>query len=413
MTFRSGLYSPEIALRQCVSKHISPQSARALESDLASNARVLKQQHSKRLPEKTPDGKDFCHARAHLPLLLFREALACVAKRSCAATADRYKGLTIAMLDGTTTAVPRTEKNNTHFKMSSNQHGQGRFPIVRLALFFCAGLVSALSVAPYHTGELAQAAQLLLTVPENLLLLADALYGSFVNLVLITRRHSHLICPRHVNRKGQTIKRLGPGEWLERLSKPRPVHCHCPELLADMPESVAVRVIQRVVHRRGYRDFTLVLYTTLLDHREYPAEDIVALYLRRWCIELDIRTLKLQHGLAKPTCKSPETVEREIYSACLAFNCVRATMAETGHQVHRLSHATAVQLLARSDAKMTFASRAMRAALVRAMLELIGAAVLPHQLRPPAPRAVVHSARRFPYLKCTRKQWRAWHRAAA
>jgi hypothetical protein len=183
--------------------------------------------------------------------------------------------------------------------------------------------------------------------------------------------------------------------------------------LTGLPDYVDVRVIQKVVHRRGYRDYTLVLYTTLLDHREYPAEDIVALYLRRWSIELDIRTLKLQHGLSGLTCKSPGTLEREIYSACLAFNCVRATMAETGQQVHRLSHALAVRQLARTDAKMTFAAPAMRKALFSAMLLLIGAALLPNQFRPPEARAVVHSTRRFPYLKCTRKQWRVWHRVAA
>lgn len=413
MIFRGGLYSPEIALRQCIAKQLSPQSARALECDLAGTARALTAQKSHTLPETTPDGKDFCGARARLSLLLFRAALDCLATREPVAAADTYQGLTIAMLDGTTTAVARTAANLKHFKTSSNQHGQGRLPIVRIILLFCAGLICAIALDPYHTSELAQAAQLFLTLPAHRLVLADALYGSFLNLALITRRGSHLLCPRHAQRKGQSVRRLGPKEWIERIAQPRPDHCHCPELLAGLPEFVEVRVIQHVVRRKGYRDFTLVLCTTLLDHRAYPAADLVALYLRRWSIELDIRALKAQHGLDRPTCKSPATVEREIYSACLAFNCVRALMAQTGQPAHRLSHATTVKILVQTDAKMTFASRAMRAALVRVMLELIGAAVLPRQIRPPEPRAVVRSARRFPYLKCTRTQWKAWHRVVA
>jgi hypothetical protein len=239
------------------------------------------------------------------------------------------------------------------------------------------------------------------------------LYGSFLNLVLITRRGSHLICARHANRKGQRLKRLGHRDWLERFSKPRPVHCHRPELLLGMPEFIDIRKIERVVHRKGYRDYTLVLYTTLLDPRLYPAEDIVRLYLRRWAIELDVRALKTQHGLSNLTCKSPETVLREIYSCCLAFNCVRATMAQTGHSAHRLSHKTATEILCRTDVEMTYASAPLRAALLRCMLEQIGAAILPIPTRGPEPRALVHTIRRFPYLKCTRRQWKVWHRVAA
>lgn len=410
---RGGLYSPTTALRQCIAKQLARQSTRALEHNLALIARVCQGRSSKRPPETTPDGKDFCHARANLGLAVFRKALSYVAGRRSVPAADRYGDLTIGMLDGTTVALVRSKENREHFKTSSNQHGQGRFPIARIALLFCAGLIAALAVNPYLTSELAQAVELLRALPSHQLLLADALYGTFLNLVLVTQRGSHLICPRHPKRKGQRLKRLGPGEWLERLAKPRACHCHCPELLAGMPEFVDVRAVQTVIHRKGYRDFTLVLYTTLLDPRQYPAADIVALYLRRWSIELDIRTLKLQHGLDRPTCKSPATVEREIYSACLAFNCVRATMAQTGQQVHRLSHTEAQRILATTDTYMAFATRACRAALVHAMLIQISAAILRRQLRPPEPRAVVHSARRFPYLSCSRRQWKAWHHVAA
>jgi len=282
-----------------------------------------------------------------------------------------------------------------------------------VALRLCAGLISAIAVDPYHTSELTQAIGLIATLPCGSLLLADALYGSFLNLALVTRRQSHLISPRKLKRKGEKLKRLGRNEWLERITRPLAAHsCH-PELLVDLPAFQDVRVIKAVIQRKGYRDITLFLCTTLLDHLKYPAQEIVAIYLRRWNIELDIRSLKLKHGLARLTCKSPQTVEREIYSACLAFNSVRATMAETGQPAHRLSHASTLELLRRTDDKMSFASRTMRAELVRTMLELVAAAVLPHQPRPPEPRAVVHSVRRFPYLKCTRKQWRAWHRATA
>lgn len=411
--FRGGLYTPVLTLKTCIEKQLAPKSARSIEYDLAETARVLGRKDSKKLPELTPDGKDFCGARTRLPLAVFQKALAYLAEKTPVPAETRYRGLTIGMVDGTTTEVNRTEENQAFFKTSTNQYGASRFPIVRILLLFGMGLISTIAADPYHTSELAQAARVFLQLPARWLLLADGLYGSFLNLVLVTRRGSHLICPRHVNRKGQIIKHLGPGQWLERLHKPRPCHCHCPELLVGMPDYVDVRVIRRVVHRKGYRDFTLVLYTTLLDFRLYPADEIVALYLKRWAIELDIRALKEQHGLSNLTCKSPQTVIREIYSCCLAFNCVRAIQTETGQPVHRLSHITAAQVLLTTNAKMTFASARIRAELVRVMLELIGAALLPQQIRAPEPRALIKTVRRFPYLRGTRKQWKARHRVAA
>ena len=88
-------------------------------------------------------------------------------------------------------------------------------------------------------------------------------------------------------------------------------------------------------------------------------------------------------------------------------------MAHTGHAVHALSHATTLEILVAADSKMTFASPAHRAALIAETLRQIGGAVLPKQIRPPQPRAIVRNKRRYPYLKCTRKQWSAWHHAAA
>jgi len=346
-------------------------------------------------------------------LEVFQKALVSISKRRRPHPTEIYKGLTISMIDGTTSLTPRTDKNRKFFKVSSNQHGEGRFPVARIILMVCAGLLATISADPYHTSELAQAAIIFLNLRPQHLILADALYGSFLNLCLLTLRGNHLICPRHPSRKGEVVRRFGTSEWIECLSKPRECHCHAPALLAEMPPSIEVRVIRGIVHRKGYRDFTLVLYTTLLDRKKYSAEEIMALYLRRWRVELDIRSLKLQFGLGRLTCKSPESILREIYSCCLAFNCVRATMAQTGQQLHRLSHARAIQLLLKTDAMMSFASPRYRTRLFAVMLDLLGAALLPIQERPPAPRALVHSVRRFPYLKCTRKQWRAWHRGAA
>ena len=52
------------------------------------------------------------------------------------------------------------------------------------------------------------------------------------------------------------------------------------------------------VQRPGFRVNELVLVTTMLDAEEYTKEELADLFLQRWNIELDLRSIKdvLQNG---------------------------------------------------------------------------------------------------------------------
>lgn len=144
-----------------------------------------------------------------------------------------------------------------------------------------------------------------------------------------------------------------------------------------------------------------------MDPRIHPAEDIVRLYLQRWKIETDIRTLKAVHGLEHLTTKSPQVVIREMYSAILAFNCSRALMAQSGTPVYSLSHQRCTTMLLDMAGTMSQASALTLLFLFRHLLRLMSQAKLEQYDRPPEPRAIVKNCRRFPYLgKISRSEWR-------
>ena len=401
-TWHETLFNPVATLWACVEKQLAGHSARQIEDHLAQ----LAPEHA----EETRDGKDFCQARARLPLEVWPQALRHVAAQVQGSA--RWRGLELAIIDGTTACMPRTPQNWAYFGSATNQHGQGRMPLVRMSFLVIAGVISAVRGDPYLISELAQALRLLPQLPGRTLLLADALYGSYLNVGLVRQRDSDLLCPRKKRRGGTRLKNVGPGEWIERWDRPRGAHTHWPELLETLPATQDLRVLIRIVHRPGYRDFELVLCTTLLDPQQYPAEELTLLYLRRWDIELDIRTLKLQHGLQCLTCKNPDTVLREIYAACLSFNCVRCLMSQTNHTVRELSHTRAVALLLAGAQRMTAASPQTLPRLFRELLLVIGQCRLVHQLRPPEPRQLVRIVRHYPLLACSRATWRAIQHAA-
>jgi hypothetical protein len=77
------------------------------------------------------------------------------------------------------------------------------------------------------------------------------------------------------------------------------------------------------------------LVTTLLDPHSDPAQDLIALYARRWSLELCFRDLKTTLGMKQLRCKFPEMVEKELLAFLVAHNLIRCVMAQAAsvHQV--------------------------------------------------------------------------------
>jgi len=67
----------------------------------------------------------------------------------------------------------------------------------------------------------------------------------------------------------------------------------------------------------------IYLFTTL----DLPAEEIVALYGRRWNIETDLRALKRTVHLHQLKARSVDGMEKELLTAVCAYNRKRLVMA--------------------------------------------------------------------------------------
>ena len=401
--WRDRDFTPEVTFWACVLKQLGRLSARQVEDALA--------ELDPRFAHAVRDGKDFCLARARLPLELLRAALRHLGGRAAQCQPRLWHGLRPCFVDGTTATMPRTLKNLAHFGVANNQYRASHFPLLRAVFLVGAGLVLDVACGAFGTSELALFIQILQRIPAGGVWIGDGLYGSFLNLALTLQRGSHVICGRQVGRREKVVKRLSPHSHLERWTKPRPVHCHAPDLLVGLPDMLEVRVISVIIHRPGFRDYPLVLYTTLLDVLQYPDEDIVTCYLQRWNIELDIRTLKTAHGLDHLTAKRPDTVLREFLAILVAFNAVRALQAETHQDVRTLSHTRASEITVRMSLRMSAASPKMRQWLHDHLLLLLATAKLDQRLRLPQPRAVVRN-RRYPHLSESRSAWREKYYAA-
>jgi hypothetical protein len=144
---------------------------------------------------------------------------------------------------------------------------------------------------------------------------------------------------------------------------------------AQIPEDLTVRELRITVDQPGFRVDELVLVTTLLDAGSYSKQEIAELFLQRWNIELDFRSIKDVLGMEVLRCMTPEMVRKEIWMHLLAYNLVRGVMvdaAEAHDKVPRqLSFKGALQTMTAFQDALRWASPIPRMALLREMLKAI------------------------------------------
>lgn len=396
---RKCKFDSVVTFLSCILQHIHDLSTRNIEDSLDLAAGDVSR-------DSKSDGADFCRARLALPLHLFRSTLRFLSQEIQRPTGALWRGLTVYYADGTTVPVFNSEKNRKTFGTSSNQNGASRLPIARMVLLVSAGAIVDLVCGPYHASELRLFWPLLRQLAPHSLVVLDTLYNTYHNLASALARGSHLLCKGRSKRKANVIKIQGPGDELHQWTKSRREPTAFSTLWELLPETMTVRVITYTVRRKGYRDYVLTLTTTLLDPVRYPVEELVALYLSRWNIELDLRALKSVHGLARLKCKTPQGIYREVFSAALAFNAVRLMMAQSGQPVRSLSHSRTCCILIETAWRMSAAQTQHLLEIHRTALAVIAKVILDTPDRPPQPRLLAYNSRRFDFLKSTRAQWR-------
>ena len=251
---------------------------------------------------------------------------------------DRWCGLALYGMDGTTTRVPDTEENQEAFGRPASSRGQAGYPQVRIMALMAlrSHLLAGVTFGPCSgkkTGEHTLAKGLWSQVPDNSLLMVDRGlidYGVFYHLSHnedgeLTGRKHWLIRAKK-NLRWKTLKVFGPGDELVELS----ISSHARKKDPSLPKKMVARAIRYEVP--GYRPQTLL--TSMVDAELYPAVEVAALYHERWEIELgydEIKTHMLERQEALRS-KKAEGVRQEIWGIMLVYNLVRKEMLEVAEQ---------------------------------------------------------------------------------
>jgi len=302
------------------------------------------------------DTGDYCRARAKLDRSTLRRLVGQTGRHLDEQVPAEWlwHGRRARLVDGFTFTLMDTPENQRAYPQAKTQKPGVGLPIARACavLSLATGALRDLAIGPYagkQTGENALLRRLLDGFDEGDVVVFDRYYCSFMMLAMLGLRRVHC-CTRLHQGRGSDFRRgrrLGDHDHLVTWTRPERPPWMPPELYARIPPTLTLRELQFNVVVPGRRTETLTVITTLTDPVAYPKEDIAGLYGYRWNAELDIRDIKQALGLDHVRCKTPEMVERELWTTLLAYNLIRKVMATAaalhGKQPRQLGFTLACQ----------------------------------------------------------------------
>lgn len=355
----------------------------------------------------------YCQARQHLPKLLVSRAMDELIERLRQRLLESEPELPqrAYLLDGSCLQLEPEPELVRAFPTASNQHGKSHWPVMRIVVLH--DLETGLAERPYWgpmngrkaVSEQALADLAVAHVPAGSVLVGDRNFGIFSTayragkaglktVIRLTAVRAKSLMGGPIVRQGDYPVRWQASRWDGRKKNQQPPR----PWPADA--SVEGRLIAWRVGRGKHKQWLYLFTTTTL-----PAEQVVALYGRRWRIETDLRSLKQTVRLCHICAHSADMMEKELLVAVMAYNLVRAIMFQAARRAQidprQLSFTWACNIVLDSYPEV-LAARTAKQQLQKLdrMIDLVARCRLPNRTkRRSYPREVWPRGYRFPFRR--------------
>jgi hypothetical protein len=262
----------------------------------------------------------YIQARQRLPQECLERILAATARvaEQRAGSCPGLQGRPVKAVDGSSVQLADTPANQQDYPQPSGPKPGCGFPVLKLAVLFslASGALLDVVMGNLHSHDLRLFHRLWEVLKAGDILLGDRAYGDYVTLAGLPRQGVDVVARLHQARKvdfRKASQRLGANDgvflWRKGLQQSTIL---TPEQWAALPAEIRVRIIRFSAVCRGFRTQRITLVTTLLEAEAYPAAELIALYLRRWRLELCLRDVKTTLGLERLRCQSPAMVRKEL-----------------------------------------------------------------------------------------------------
>lgn len=299
----------------------------------------------------------YCQARKRLPLRVLHRLLEWIteATRRTTASAPRWFGHRVWVMDGSSFSMPDTPELQAAFGQPGNQKPGCGFPVAKwLALFDVGtGMLLRGAPAPLRSHEMARCPAISEGLEPGDIVMGDRGLSSYVHLAILAARDLHGLFRLHQRRIVDFAAGLArsdvrefdspaglPGSrWTPaKADRDQIVVWHKPKSkptwmskadYAALPAELEVRVLRYRVESPGFRVGEVTVVTTLLDAEAYPAEEVAMLYFRRWLVEVNFKHIKITMKMDVLRCETVEGVLKELAMFSLVYNLVRSLTTES------------------------------------------------------------------------------------
>lgn len=357
------------------------------------------------LPLPRVTGTALWHARCRLgvrPLRALFDLLRGPASAVRTAGA-RWAGMLVVAVDGTYLDVADAPDVRAGLGKGSNQYtAASGYPQVLLVALVACGTRAVVDAVfgPRKPGEPVLGRRLLRSVHPGMIVLLDRGFATNAFLQAVAGTGAGFLARLSAVRKPPVLRRFDDGSFLSRIG------------------SVEVRIVEceiTIATTAGRHTGVYRLATTLLDHRQYPAFELVRLYHERWEVESAYFAIKKSMlGRRVLRARTLPGIAQEIYALLTVYQVIRIAIADAtgtvpGTDPDRAGFSIALQ---------TARDQVIRAAGVIAdttidLVGTIGRAVLdnlmPARRLRVSPRAVKRPLSRYAYksLRVDRRTYKA------
>jgi hypothetical protein len=344
-------------------------------------SRIIAHQAASGLETCSPNTASYCNARGRIVTGVLRTLARRTAKELQAAVVKQWKwnGRNVFIVDGSHVSMPDTPENRASYPQPPTQKAGIGFPLARIAvlLSLATGACHDLAIAPYKgkgTGETTLLREMYDSLKPGDVVLADALFDNYFLVCELRERGIDLVARVKYKRAGSQKLQCGPDGDVLVWQRPNKPHGMPGEQYRRYPTSLVMRQVSVDARDKNNRAKQFKVITTILD-ASVDGQQIGNLYERRWCGEVDIRSIKSTMQMDVLRCKTPEMVRKEIWAHLLAYNLLRTVMAvaaaESGIEPRQVSFKGAKQAVTAFAPKIEGARPKDRPGLIDELLAVV------------------------------------------
>jgi hypothetical protein len=316
------------------------------------------------------------------------------------------------VVDGSAFTAPDTPKNRKGFPPV--QSPEPNFPMLRVLVLFSllSGAILNLASGDLRTAELPMLYAMFSQLAAKDILLGDRGFGNYVLLALLRHFKPGVdLVGRSARRADgrRRLQRLGKEDWLVLWKKGCNPSLWLPEAIWQvLPKQITVRIVRGNCYVKGFRVRRVTLVTTLLDPQRYPARQILQAYLRRWRLEMCLDDLKTTLEMDMLRSRSPEMLQKEVYTHLIAHNLLRCTMAQAAGEgsvaLEQISFKGTLDGLRQFTQAISQArTKSKRSQLWTKLLQTLARDLVPQRPGRREPRAIKRVNNRYPRLSKPRR----------